>query len=30
MLTHCSAGYPNPTNVQNVHHQAQCIVDNDV
>jgi len=30
MLTHCCDGYLKLIEVQNVHHQPQCIVDNDV
>lgn len=28
MLTHCYVGFIKVTNVQNHHHQHQCIVDN--
>jgi len=30
MLTHCFVGYFKLANVQNVHHQPQCIFDKDV
>jgi hypothetical protein len=30
MSTSCCIGYLKPTNLQNVHHEPQCIVDNDV
>jgi hypothetical protein len=30
MLTHCCVGYLKLTNVQNVHHQHQFIVESDM
>jgi hypothetical protein len=30
MLTSCCIAYLKPTNLQNAHHEPQCIVDNEV